>query len=157
MKRETVIIGLVVVIVVFYFIGGQEDDTDTTDSAGGGPVGGWSQVMAGMMATFENANPAYNNPLALQGTGDTGTTAPNGLGIFSSASAGLAAGIAKLEAWAVRFPSLTINQILARWQTGDQDADSPSIDNESNMVGDALGVDPYTTTMSSLGGSDDSD
>jgi hypothetical protein len=124
-------------------------------------VDDWASKMAAQMAKFENSNPDYNNPLALQGTGDTGTTAPNGLGIFSSAEAGLEAGINLLKSYAARFPDLSITQALARWQTGksdiDQlsDADRQSVNNEAGMVGSALGVDPDGTTLGDLSGSDD--
>jgi hypothetical protein len=147
------LVALLAILIYLYEQGASQGDS------GAAAVGaGWSSVMANTMAKFENANPAYNNPLAIQGTGDTGSTAPNGLGIFSTAEAGMAAGIALLESYAARFPGLTIKQILARWTTGDADNDSDSINNEAGMVGDALGVDPNTTTMSDLTGSvDDTD
>lgn len=129
---------------------------ETQDNPGGtGTVAGWAQTMASAMASFENSNPAYNNPLAVQGTGDTGTTAPNGLGIFSSAEAGLQAGIALLESYASRFPDLTINQAIARWATGNTEDTSDSTVNYQNQVSDALGVDGSTTTLGDLSGDDD--
>jgi hypothetical protein len=116
--------------------------------------------MAASMAQFENANPAYNNPTAIQGSGDTGRTAPNKLGIYSSRAAGMQAGVTKLGEWAQRFPFLTVTEALARWQRGSSDLaklqrtltpqDWQSIVNESRQVGKALGVDPDKTTLGNL-------
>jgi hypothetical protein len=150
------VLGILAVLVYLYEQGG-----GSSSSGGGGIVAGWSNTMAGVMAKFENSNPAYNNPLAIQGTGDTGSTAGNGLGIFSTTEAGLAAGIQMLESWAQRFPGLTITQALARWQTGHSDLsdlssdDQTKVNNEAGMVGSALGVDPDSTTLGDLSGADD--
>lgn len=147
------------IAVALIVVVGSEEAEDAGE--GGGLAADWATTMASEMATFENANPAYNNPLAIQGTGDTGTTAGNGLGIFTTAEAGLAAGISLLESYAARFPGLTITQALSRWTTGNSDPSQlssdqqASVNNEAGMVGDALGVDPNQTTLGDLAGTDD--
>lgn len=139
---------LIGIAIVVYLVGSSAQSGADTSS--------WSSIMGGVMAKFENANPNYNNPMAVQGTGDTGTTAGNGLGIFSTMDAGMQAGINLLESYASRFPNLTITQALARWGFGTTDVSSLSdesidkVTNEASMVGDALNVDPDQTTLGDL-------
>jgi hypothetical protein len=145
-----VILAVGLVWVVYKWIsGGSNAPTNET----------WSQTMGRVMASFENSNPAYNNPMAVQGTGDTGTTAPNGLGIYSSVDAGMSAGIALLESYAARFPTLTVRQAISRWATNKINPDDiqddnlrASVDNETQLVADALYIDPDVTTLGDLAG-----
>lgn len=45
-------------------------------------------TLANAIATLENTNPAYNNPGAISGTGDTGSSFGAGIGIYSTLQAG---------------------------------------------------------------------
>jgi hypothetical protein len=45
-------------------------------------------TLASAIAALENTNPVYNNPGAISGTGDTGSSFGAGIGIYSSLSAG---------------------------------------------------------------------
>lgn len=166
-----VLILATIAIVYWYRVYGPGSGSGGSAIPGGGgssTIGSTSlNVMASAMAKFENANPAYNNPLAIQGSGDTGQTAPNGLGIYSSYSAGYNAGVGLLQSYANRFPNYTVTQILSRWATGSSDpstlsaADQAKVNNEARLVGSALGVDPNSATIAAIstpidGGGDDS-
>jgi hypothetical protein len=48
-------------------------------------------TLASAIAQLENVNPSYNNPGAISGTGDTGTSFGQGIGIYSTLQAGQAA------------------------------------------------------------------
>lgn len=45
-------------------------------------------TLASAIATLENTNPIYNNPGAISGTGDTGSSFGSGIGIYSTLDAG---------------------------------------------------------------------
>lgn len=48
-------------------------------------------TLASAIAQLENTNPIYNNPGAISGTGDTGSSFGKGIGIYSTLQAGEAA------------------------------------------------------------------
>src|SRR6185312_15801372 len=48
-------------------------------------------TLASAIAQLENTKPSYNNPGAISGTGDTGSSFGQGIGIYSSVQAGQAA------------------------------------------------------------------
>lgn len=139
---------------------GDGDPNSAPSAPSTGGVSGWIQKMAAAITHNENSNPAYNNPGSIQGTGDTGTTAKNGLGIFSSIEAGEAALVNLIASYARRFPNLSVNEFVSRWVTGKTDSDAPpgsALSNYQNSVAGALGVDG-DTPISDLGsGADDSD
>jgi len=159
------ILFVVIFVAVYWYLTSGSGGSDS-NSPSSGPVGaveGWLQTMGQAMARFENSNPNYNNPMALQGSGDTNSTAGNGLGIYSTIEAGWQAGFNLLASYAARFPDLTITQALSRWAFNQTDTSQltpdqlASLNNESGMVGSALGVDPNSTTLGDLSGSDSSD
>jgi hypothetical protein len=153
MKEERVAVWIVAVAAVGWVAWGllapTSVSTDQTDASEGSGGGGWLSTIVGAISQSENVNPAYNNPLALGGTGDTGTSFGQGLGIYSSLSAGLAAGTANIAASFANHPQWTLSYWIARY-TGNLDSNgnpipSASLTNYTNNVSGALGVDPSTT------------
>jgi hypothetical protein len=130
--------------VLLYFAFGQSDDSSTS-----GPVDGWLNKIATAIQGAEGVNPDYNNPLALGGTGDTGTSFGQGLGIFSSFGAGWDAGVANIRASFAAHPTWSLSYWIARY-TGNLDSNgnpipSASLTNYQNQVEGALGVSGDTT------------
>lgn len=50
-----------------------------------------STTLEDAITRLENTNPAYNNPGAISGTGDTGSSFGSGIGVYSTLAAGKAA------------------------------------------------------------------
>jgi hypothetical protein len=117
--------------------------------ASSGPVDDWLNSLASAISGAENVNPSYNNPLALGGTGDTGQSFGQGLGVFSSLQAGWDAGVANLKASFAKHPEWSLDYWIARY-TGNLDANgnpilSDSLSNYQSQVEGALGVSGDTT------------
>lgn len=135
-----VIIGAVLIYLVF-----RSEDA----GASSGPVDDWLNTIAGAISGAENVNPSYNNPLALGGSGDTGQSFGQGLGVFSSLQAGWDAGVANIKASFAKHPEWTLDYWIARY-TGNLDSNgnpipSDSLSNYEGQVEGALGVSGDTT------------
>ena len=135
---------VVIGAVLLYFVFNQDDS-----SGGGGPVDGWLNTIATAISGAENVNPDYNNPLALGGTGDTGQSFGQGLGVFSSFQSGWDAGVANIKASFAAHPTWSLSYWIARY-TGNLDSNgnpipSASLTNYQNQVEGALGVSGDTT------------
>lgn len=97
-----------------------------------------SDTLSGLIAKFENVNPSYNNPLAVQygnyalGQGATGK-AGNGLAIFPDTQTGLAAGNNLLNSSS--YSNLSITQLLNKWQTGNSDTTGQYTNSALSMLG----------------------
>lgn len=98
--------------------------------------------LADAITKLENVNPAYNNPGAISGTGDTGQSFGQNLGIYSSLSTGQAALNKQinsiLSGKSPLYPStMTVQDMGTLYSGGNPDYGN----NLANMVG----VSPSTT------------
>lgn len=104
-------------------------------------------TLASAIAQLENTNPVYNNPGAISGGGDTGSSFGQGIGIYSTLDAGNAALSSQLsKIYAGSSPYYPGGSNLTLDQFGSIYGKSPTY---GQSLGSILGV-PSTTPLSQI-------
>ena len=133
--------------------GGDTSTDDGSDDSGISQafIAAWAEGVS----IAEGVNPAYNNPGGLMGTGNTGTSFGAGLGIFSTAQAGLQALDSFLGRFFSRYSGDTILQATAIYILGPNSSAvasgnyPQSVINEAQIVANNLGAS-INDTLSSV-------
>jgi hypothetical protein len=131
-------------------------DANGTSSSVSGLGAGFTDAWAQAIASFENVNPAYNNPGGLNMVGDAGSTPATGggvIGIFSSLSAGFAALENTLSNFISKYSGQTLLNATAIYVLGPTGAANAlagggypaNVVNEANSVATQLGVSVNST------------
>lgn len=105
-----------------------------------------SSALAAAFTKLEGVDPVYNNPGAISGTGDTGTSFGAGIGIYSTLEAGEAALQNQVSGMingtsSIYNPSMTIQQAGSMYESGSTTG-NPSY---GTQLANVLGIDPSTT------------
>lgn len=150
-------VGIVGALVLGYWINSRNANVTTSqvdDSTGGGAddygaastLGAWASAIA----SFENVNPAYNNPGGINETGDAGKTS-NGIAMYSSYTVGYNRLISLLQSMVDRFPGMSLNDATMRYAFGPNAtvsslsaSDQRVLANYQATVSQSLGLDGDT-------------
>jgi hypothetical protein len=158
-RRDWVILLIVIVaIAAAYFVieGGDGaesvDDGGTLGSGSGASTGGLAGSILQALSNFENVLPAHNNPGGICGGYDASGNC-TGPATFATLDSGVAAAEANISNYLLKDPAITVAQFVAKWSGGS----GTVLQNYTNEVANALGLDPNDPIANAGGGGDDSD
>ena len=120
-----IVVGIVGALAVGYWINSRNanvswtEDVDTNSGGGTDDFGAASTLSAWAqaIASFENVNPAYNNPGGVNENGDAGKTS-NGIAMYSSYAVGYGRLLSILQSMVNRFPGMSLNDATMRYAFG---------------------------------------
>lgn len=120
-----IVVGVVGALAVGYWINSKNANvsvSETVDTNSGGStddygaastLSAWAQAIA----SFENVNPAYNNPGGVNENGDAGKTS-NGIAMYSTYTVGYNRLLSILQSMVDRFPGMSLNDATMRYAFG---------------------------------------
>jgi hypothetical protein len=147
-------VGIVAALVIGYFVNNNTSVsfTETGGDAGGGAdeygagstLGAWAQAIA----SFENVNPAYNNPGGINEQGDVGKTS-NGIAMYSSWGVGYNRLLQILQGYVNKSPGMTLDEATKKYAFGPNagnlsSSDQAVLSNYQATVRRSLGLDGST-------------